>query len=59
MTSFSSRTTAGWEALNERQTGLLMEQRREIELAEAGMPSFLFILTFVNHAYPFYCFALC
>ena len=28
---------AGWEALNERQTGLLMEQRRDIELAEAGM----------------------
>ncbi|GJJ68131.1 SAGA-associated factor 73 [Entomortierella parvispora] len=28
---------AGWEALNEKQTGLLMEQRREIELAEAGI----------------------
>ncbi|KAG0051266.1 hypothetical protein BGZ83_003900 [Gryganskiella cystojenkinii] len=28
---------AGWEALNERQTGLLLEQRREIELAEAGI----------------------
>ncbi|KAG0264001.1 hypothetical protein BG011_007561 [Mortierella polycephala] len=28
---------AGWEALNERQTGLLMEQRREIELAETGI----------------------
>ncbi|KAG0326901.1 hypothetical protein BGZ99_008810 [Dissophora globulifera] len=28
---------AGWEALNDRQTGLLMEQRREIELAEAGI----------------------
>lgn len=27
---------AGWEALNERQTGLLLEQRKEIELAEAG-----------------------
>ncbi|KAG0099479.1 hypothetical protein BGZ93_007476 [Podila epicladia] len=28
---------AGWEALNERQTGLLLEQRKEIELAEAGI----------------------
>ncbi|KAF9915725.1 hypothetical protein BX616_005540 [Lobosporangium transversale] len=28
---------AGWEALNGRQTGLLMDQRREIELAEAGI----------------------
>ncbi|KAF9423630.1 hypothetical protein BGZ94_008215 [Podila epigama] len=28
---------AGWEALNDRQTGLLLEQRREIELAEAGI----------------------
>ncbi|KAG0290656.1 hypothetical protein BGZ96_005902 [Linnemannia gamsii] len=28
---------AGWEALNDRQTGLLMDQRREIELAEAGI----------------------
>ncbi|KAF9092406.1 hypothetical protein BGX29_002012 [Mortierella sp. GBA35] len=27
----------GWEALNDRQTGLLMDQRREIELAEAGI----------------------
>ncbi|KAG0214790.1 hypothetical protein BGX28_001425 [Mortierella sp. GBA30] len=25
----------GWEALNDRQTGLLMEQRREIEIVEA------------------------
>ncbi|KAG0326042.1 hypothetical protein BG004_003047 [Podila humilis] len=28
---------AGWEALNERQTGLLLEQKKEIELAEAGI----------------------
>ncbi|KAF9931477.1 hypothetical protein FBU30_010093 [Linnemannia zychae] len=28
---------AGWEALNDTQTGLLMGQRREIEQAEAGI----------------------
>ncbi|KAF9927095.1 hypothetical protein BGZ65_006941, partial [Modicella reniformis] len=28
---------AGWEALNEQQIGLLMKQKREIELAEAGI----------------------
>ncbi|KAG0370300.1 hypothetical protein BGZ54_006986 [Gamsiella multidivaricata] len=28
---------AGWESLNERQTSLLMEQRREIDNAEAGI----------------------
>jgi hypothetical protein len=34
--SFLVKQIAGWEALNDRQTGLLMDQRREIELAEAG-----------------------
>ncbi|KAF9970433.1 hypothetical protein BGZ73_006859 [Actinomortierella ambigua] len=31
-----SAPPAGWEAMNERQTGLLLDQKREIELVERG-----------------------
>ncbi|KAF9166246.1 hypothetical protein DFQ26_008387 [Actinomortierella ambigua] len=32
-----SAPPAGWEALNERQTGLLLDQKQEIELVERGI----------------------